>query len=178
MVSVEWRGEPSHDGRVLDELFGKLAPVPLPPSQLDVVPDTLQVTGSFVEVAGRIEALEGLSDWIDRGIAAMRRGCPTSIGIVTEQLKRATTMSLVDTLRMEMTIATHCSENADFVEGVQSRATATATEGAPVLRSKTFMKARTSEKLGSFRGGGFHWGQPGGSGSGMASSGAVGSASG
>ncbi|MCZ6643179.1 MAG: enoyl-CoA hydratase/isomerase family protein, partial [Gammaproteobacteria bacterium] len=68
----------------------------------------------------RIEALKGKSDWIDHGITAMQRGCPTSIGIVVEQLQRARSMSLAETFRLEMTVATHCSENADFLEGVRA----------------------------------------------------------
>lgn len=120
MVSVEWRGELDHDRSALDELFENLVCIELPPAQLDVVPDTVDVAGSLVDVGGRIEALQGLSDWIDRGIAAMQRGCPTSIGIVVEQLRRTGSMSLAETFRMEMTIATHCSENADFLEGVRA----------------------------------------------------------
>ena len=120
MTSIAWRGEPDHDRAALDELFGNMASIQLPAGGLDGVPDTLSVDGSLVEVCDRIKVMEGASDWVDRGIVAMEHGCPTSIGIVVEQLQRATSMSLADTLRMEMTVATHCAENADFLEGVRA----------------------------------------------------------
>jgi hypothetical protein len=50
----------------------------------------------------------------------MERGCPTTVGIVVEQLARAGAMSLAECFRMEMTIATHCADNHDFAEGVRA----------------------------------------------------------
>ncbi len=120
MMSAEWRGEFDHDRLVLDDLLENMPSGQIPASQLDVVPATLDVAGSLAEVSARIEALKGSSDWIDRGITAMQRGCPTSIGIVVEQLQRGCSMSLAETFRMEMTLATHCSENPDFLEGVRA----------------------------------------------------------
>ena len=77
----------------------------------------------FDDLVGEVDAvyaLEGTSPWIDRGIANLRNGCPTTAGIVLEQLRRVPAMSLEDCFRMELTVATHCAQNADFQEGVRA----------------------------------------------------------
>ena len=71
-------------------------------------------------VAGGVFALAGASDWVDRGIANLRGGCPTTAGIVYEQLRRAPELSLADSYRLELTVATHCANNEDFHEGVRA----------------------------------------------------------
>ncbi len=50
----------------------------------------------------------------------MRGGCPTSVGIVHEQLQRVAGMSLADIFRMELNVANHCARNPDFAEGVRA----------------------------------------------------------
>ena len=78
-------------------------------------------------------ALAGTSDWVDRALATMRGGCPTSIGIVCEQLRRAPALGLADCLRMEMVLAANCARFLDFAEGV--RAVIIDKDGAPQWRS-------------------------------------------
>ncbi len=72
------------------------------------------------ETVSRLTELSGRDEWIDKGLAAMRSGCPTSVGIVHEQLLRVPPMSLADTFRMELNIANHCARNPDFTEGVRA----------------------------------------------------------
>ena len=117
--ALEYAGDAADGGRV-DAALAALSPAPLPEPEVGAVPDSLTLEGSYADVAGRIEALAGASRWVDRGIATMQRGCPTSVGIVVEQLQRAPGMSLADLFRMEMTVATHCAHNADFTEGVRA----------------------------------------------------------
>jgi hypothetical protein len=71
-------------------------------------------------VAGRIRRLAGRSDWIDQAIAAMDRGCPTSVGLVCRQLQEAPGLDLAGCFRLEMVVATHCAQHPDFVEGVRA----------------------------------------------------------
>lgn len=97
-----------------------LAAGEFPDAQVHLIPDGLDPTDELGSVVATIDRLKGASDWIDRGIAAMHRGCPTTVGIVVEQLKRAAAMKLADTFRLEMTVATHCANNHDFAEGVRA----------------------------------------------------------
>jgi enoyl-CoA hydratase/carnithine racemase len=83
-------------------------------SAIPELPNTLN------ETVSRLTELSGRDEWVDKGLAAMRSGCPTSVGIVHEQLLRVPPMSLADTFRMELNIANHCARNPDFTEGVRA----------------------------------------------------------
>ena len=105
-------------------------------AQLTAVPATLNVAGDLPAVVASIEALQGTSEWVDRGVAALRAGCPTSIGVVHEQIRRTQgDMTLADAFRMEMIVATHCAQNPDFAEGV--RALLIDKDNAPAWRYPT-----------------------------------------
>ncbi len=87
---------------------------PMLDAALPALPATL------AETTARMDELAGRDEWIDRGLATLRGGCPTSVGIVHEQLRRVPRLSLADAFRMELTIATHCAANPDFMEGVRA----------------------------------------------------------
>ncbi|MDH3642679.1 MAG: enoyl-CoA hydratase/isomerase family protein [Gammaproteobacteria bacterium] len=117
LCSAAWGGDPDE---AVGAALAALTPGEFPDSQVQHIPESLGTDGELGEVVATIEALQGSSDWIDRGIAAMQGGCPTTVGIVVEQLKRAGAMELADTFRLEMTVATHCANNHDFAEGVRA----------------------------------------------------------
>lgn len=123
LLALDWGASIGEQADLIDAALAALtassAPV-MPAAQIVDVPDSLHPGGSPVEVAGRIAALAGRSAWIDKGIATMNAGCPTSLGIVVEQLRRAPGLSLGDSFRLEMTVATHCANHPDFAEGVRA----------------------------------------------------------
>ena len=83
-------------------------------SAIPTLPSTL------AETVARLTDLRGRDDWVDRGLATLHSGCPTSVGIVAEQLRRVPDLSLADCFRMELSLATHCARNPDFAEGVRA----------------------------------------------------------
>lgn len=83
-------------------------------SVIPALPATLE------ETAAALTELSGRDEWIDKGLATMQSGCPASVGIVHEQLRRVGSMSLADTFRMELNVANHCARNPDFAEGVRA----------------------------------------------------------
>lgn len=117
--AVDYSGDASDFDRVDDALSALPGPE-LPETQLGAVPDSLSLEGGYADVADRIGGLAGASRWVDKGIATMRRGCPTSVGILIEQLRRAPGLDLADCFRLEMTVGTHCAHNGDFAEGVRA----------------------------------------------------------
>lgn len=117
--AVDYSGDATDFDRVGEALSALPGPE-LPEAQLGAVPDSLSLEGGFADVAGRIGGLAGASRWVDKGIATMRRGCPTSVGILIEQLRRAPGLDLADCFRLEMTVGTHCAHNGDFAEGVRA----------------------------------------------------------
>ena len=117
LCAAQWGGDA--DSAVREALAG-LSSGEFPERQVELIPETLSPAGVLADVTSAIAALRGTSPWIDRGVAAMQSGCPTTVGIVVEQLKRAPDLDLADAFRMEMTVATHCSNNHDFAEGVRA----------------------------------------------------------
>ncbi|MDE0062699.1 MAG: enoyl-CoA hydratase/isomerase family protein [Gammaproteobacteria bacterium] len=117
--AVDYSGDASDFDRVDDALSALPGPE-LPETQLGAVPDSLSLEGGYADVADRIGGLADASRWVDKGIATMRRGCPTSVGILIEQLRRAPGLDLADCFRLEMTVGTHCAHNGDFAEGVRA----------------------------------------------------------
>jgi enoyl-CoA hydratase/carnithine racemase len=120
LKSAAWQGETEQDRAVAAASLDGLAATPLPARQVEEVPESLHAQGSVLEVAERIRALAGRGAWIDAAIATMNRGCPTSVGIVVEQLRRAPALGLADCFRLEMVVATHCATHRDFAEGVRA----------------------------------------------------------
>ena len=119
LIGLDYTGDGSDASRV-DAALTALPRAPLPEPQVGAVPDSLSLEGSYAEVADRIAGLAGAGRWVDKGIATLRRGCPTSVGILIEQLRRAPELTLADCFRQEMTVATHCAHNGDFAEGVRA----------------------------------------------------------
>ena len=120
LLALPWSEDQAGNSATLEEWLDKLARPDQPDSELARVPERdINYDDLSGEVAA-VYALQGTSDWIDRGISNLKNGCPTTAGIVLEQLKRVRDMSLADSFRMELTVATHCAQNKDFHEGVRA----------------------------------------------------------
>jgi enoyl-CoA hydratase/carnithine racemase len=123
LLGLDWQGEAKVDHPAVQACLDSLmvtAAAELPARQIDSIPETLSPQGGTLAVAERVRALAGINPWMDAGISAMNRGCPTSVGIVVQQLQRAVAMSLADTFRMELVVATHCARHSDFAEGIRA----------------------------------------------------------
>ncbi len=129
LLALPWSPQASEHSAQIEQLLQNLTPAELPALQVDVIPQTLSPAADTQTCVSQVQALAGASDWVDKGLAALAKGCPTSIGLVVEQLKRAPSLSIEECLRLEMTLATHCAQNQDFAEGV--RALLVDKDGAP-----------------------------------------------
>jgi enoyl-CoA hydratase/carnithine racemase len=115
-----WRNDAEADAQMIEEHLRSMGPFDLPASDLEYVPEREVNHDDLIAEVTALRALAGTSDWIDRGLANLQRGCPTTAGVVLEQLRRVRDMTLADSFRMELTIATHCARNPDFREGVRA----------------------------------------------------------
>jgi enoyl-CoA hydratase/carnithine racemase len=120
LLEADWSAPASQYPAVVDDAFANLPTPPMLEPQIVDIPPDLRSNGSVQQVAARVEALAGRSQWIDKGIETLRRGCPASVGIVVEQLRRARDLSPADAFRLEMIVATHCANHPDFAEGVRA----------------------------------------------------------
>jgi enoyl-CoA hydratase/carnithine racemase len=122
--ALPWRG----DGGDRDLVAGALAEFPLeslPEGPLKALDPELRArlpaqSANAAAAADAVRALAGRHAWIDRGIATLDKGCPTSVGIVVAQLARARSFTLADSFRFELVVATHCARRGDFAEGVRA----------------------------------------------------------
>ena len=92
----------------------------MPASEIATIDvDSIDLT-SLTACVASIEALEGASKWVDRGIASLRGGCPITAGIIFKQLSLGPTLSLAECLMTELAVATNCLSRPDFAEGVRA----------------------------------------------------------
>lgn len=117
---LPWQGNAADDDRIAEALASLAAPA-LPEGNLSVLPDGLDPAKELPALVAELDALAGRSDWLDRGLATLAGGCPTSAGIVVEQVRRAPPLTLADCFRLELDVATRCAEAGDFQEGVRAR---------------------------------------------------------
>lgn len=118
LLAIPYVGDGS-DAQRIDAALAALPTATLPPAQVGAVPESLGEEGDYPTILARLRQLPA-EGWLGKAVATMERGCPTSLGLVIEQLRRAPGLSLADCFRMEMVIAAHCALNTDFVEGVRA----------------------------------------------------------
>lgn len=61
------------------------------------------------------------TDWWKASMDNLRGGCPVTAWLVWNQLKKGQQMSLKDIFRMELTMATRCTQRPDLREGIRAR---------------------------------------------------------
>lgn len=125
MTHIEWLAQPRRDAELIGEQLNELVGVAtLPASQMrahdDIIRDALADCDEPIEIGSALRGLAGSHPWIDRGLETFSRGCPTSAGIIVEQIRRAGQLDLEQGLRLELVIATHCARNTDFAEGIRA----------------------------------------------------------
>ncbi len=120
---IEWAADPSDVPRIEAALAMRAANPPASrlarfeeriASVLDPLPESTAALGEAVR------SLAGEDPFLDAAVETMRRGCPTTVGIVLEQVRRLPHLTLADSFRLELTVATHCARNPEFAEGVRA----------------------------------------------------------
>lgn len=87
---------------------------------------------SCTEICTRILAIQSDDVWLQKGIAQLQKGCPTTAHLVYEQLRRGKKLSLEQVFQMELIMSLQCSRHGDFAEGV--RALLVDKDGSPKWR--------------------------------------------
>ena len=75
---------------------------------------------SINQVVASIVAYAGDDAWLKRAASTLAAGSPTTAALSWELQQRARTMSLADTLRMELIVAVQCCAHPDLGEGVRA----------------------------------------------------------
>ena len=72
------------------------------------------------EIVAAITAYEGNDAWLSAAAATLASGCPTTIHLVNEQLRRGRHLSLKEVFQMELVVSTNCAGKGNFQEGVRA----------------------------------------------------------
>jgi enoyl-CoA hydratase/carnithine racemase len=73
------------------------------------------------DIVARLLAAKQTSDWWKAAMDNLRCGCPVTAWLVWTQLQKGRQMSLKDIFRMELTMATRCTQRPDLREGIRAR---------------------------------------------------------
>ena len=123
LADLDWRGDASDAAgieRCLERVRSTPAPGPLARNAKLIQACLSTWPESPAALASAIDGLASADPWLARGAQSLRRGCPTSVGIVLEQIRRVAALDLPHCFEMELVVATHCARNADFAEGVRA----------------------------------------------------------
>ena len=130
LATMEWSKDDAGNRALLDEYLVSCSHQGQHPEpELSGFNGALVEVGSLSDCVTSIVAMQGQSAWIDRGIGNLQKGCPVTAGIIFEQMRRVKTMTLAESFRMELAVATRCLQWPDFAEGV--RALLIDKDGAP-----------------------------------------------
>lgn len=122
-----WNGDSAMDDNRLFRLVNQLEHPDyhsLPDSELARHEQTiarLSAGENLPDVVDQLLDSEVESDWWKAAITNLRDGCPVTAWLIWTQLKKAQRMSLKDTFRMELGIATECTHRPDLKEGIRAR---------------------------------------------------------
>lgn len=122
-----WSGESAVDDNRLFRLVKQLEHPDyraLPQSKLARHEQTIARLSSgdhLPDIVEQLLAAEETSDWWQAAMSNLRSGCPVTAWLVWIQLKNAQQMSLRDIFRMELTMATRCTQRPDLREGIRAR---------------------------------------------------------
>jgi len=120
LAQQDWSDDPAANKALASEAVRSFAgSVELPQAQLLSLSKDISL-GKGLEPMDAMRAQAGNSDWIDKGLATMAAGCPTSLAVVCEQLRRVRSCSLEECFQLEMIIAAQCARHKDFAEGVRA----------------------------------------------------------
>lgn len=72
-------------------------------------------------IVEQLLAADGGTDWWQAAMKNLKGGCPVTAWLVWTQLKKGQQMSLKDVFRMELTMATRCTQRPDLREGIRAR---------------------------------------------------------
>lgn len=80
----------------------------------------LMAPTDLADVAQQFEHLETDDKWLGFAAKALLNGCPMTLHLVREQIKRAKYMSLSEVFDMELTMSTQCAMHPDLAEGIRA----------------------------------------------------------
>jgi enoyl-CoA hydratase/carnithine racemase len=123
LAAQPWQGDAAADRHALSALLKRMATkAPAGPLQSHAeLIEGLIDAGSLEAVVSAIAAAPSDDDpWLQTAQATLAAGAPGSARLAWELQRRATTLSLADTFRLECIAALHVAAHGDFAEGIRA----------------------------------------------------------
>lgn len=124
LSNMQWDGsENAHDKLtgLLRDLSASAGAIPesIVEQHADIIAE-LTSADSFSGVVNNILSYDGDDEWMGSAVKTLKHGCPSSVGITYEQLRRSKAMSLAEVFQMELAISSNCMRSPNFAEGVRA----------------------------------------------------------
>lgn len=121
-LAAPWSRDGASDRATLTLLLQSLAtPAPAGPLQRHAaLIASVCAADSLEATAARIAAIESDDAWLQTARASLAAGAPGSARLGYELQRRAASMSLADTFRLEYWVSLHCAAHGDFAEGIRA----------------------------------------------------------
>lgn len=126
LVAVAWdataenhAGQVSHVLRDFEQASQSLLPIGQVRDHYDYI-QAVTDQDNLDGIVAAITAYEGDDKWLSSAAKGLRHGCPTTIHLVWEQLRRGHHLSLREVFQMELVMSTNCMRMGNFQEGVRA----------------------------------------------------------
>ncbi len=122
LAALSWSGDHSSDLRSFIHARAAIGPAAPPLSLLRHAIDGHFTRNSVPAILASLdgETRAEYADWARQTAMLMRTRSPTMLCATLRQLQRGKDMSLAACFRMELSMAQHCFEQGDFMEGVRA----------------------------------------------------------
>ncbi|GIX31032.1 MAG: enol-CoA hydratase [Porticoccaceae bacterium] len=125
LAAIAWEEDPGrHAGqlsrllRVLEAEAGE-RPASVVREHYDQI-QALTDADSLLELVERITAYDGPDPWLQGAARTLASGCPTSVHLIWEQLRRTRHASLKEVFMAELILSINCMRFGNFAEGVRA----------------------------------------------------------
>lgn len=126
LKEADWGIDKTTNAQVIDDILTVLSENTQsikPLAQVETHKEVIkQVTShpSLPEIITAITSLETEDKWLQKGISALKNGCPTTAKIVYHQITQGHALSLKEVFQEELIIAIQCTRHPDFLEGIRA----------------------------------------------------------
>ncbi len=126
LCAASWSGDHGHDEGLLRCVlrdFGQRSAAACPHSPVREHRDWIdQVTDGddLAQVVAQITAYDGDDPWLQKAARTLASGCPTTIRLIDEQLRRGRYLSLREAFQLELILSINCVQRVNFAEGVRA----------------------------------------------------------
>lgn len=124
LQAMAWAAPGKHGSQIghllrsLEKQAGE-APASVVRDHYDVI-QAVTDADTLVEIVANITAYQGDDKWLAGAAKTLTNGCPASVYLIYEQLKRTLHMSLAEVFQSELVLGTNCMKFKNFPEGVRA----------------------------------------------------------